>query len=84
MKFGTEQENLTLRCANCGKVISKNGVLDDNYCSNCGAPLSVSAIADYSENIMASNKDLLNNLVSIAKRNNTDSFTKILETYNRM
>ncbi len=84
MKYGTNQENLKLKCANCGKLVSKDGVLEDNYCSNCGAPLSVLAIADYSEIVKDANKELLTVLMDIAKRNNTDSFTKILEVYDRM
>jgi len=84
MKYGTNQENLTLKCANCGKVVSKNGAIEQNYCSNCGAPLSIMAIAEYAENVKDSNREMLAALAGIAKKNNTDSFTKILEIYDRM
>ena len=84
MKFGINQENLTVKCANCGKVISRNGIIDENYCSNCGAPLSALSIADYSEILKDENKAMLNALVEISKKNNTDSFVEILEIYNKM
>ena len=83
MKFGTNQENLTVKCANCGKVISRNGMIDDDYCSNCGAPLTALAIAEYSDILANSNKEMIAAFVEIAKKNDTDSFTKILEIYSR-
>ena len=84
MKYGINQENLKCKCANCGKLISSNGIVGDNYCSNCGAPLSLMAIAEYSETLKAGNKQMLEIFADIAKRNQTDSFVKILEIYNRM
>ena len=84
MKYGIVQEGLICKCANCGKVISRDGALEQNYCENCGAPLSVIAIADYSENVKNNNLEIIGALVEVAKKNNTDSFTNILEIYKRM
>ena len=84
MKYGTNQEGLALKCANCGKTVSKTGILEKNYCPNCGAPLSILAIAEYSESARAINKEFLTMLTDISSKNKTDSFSKILEIYNRM
>ncbi len=83
MKLGTKQEGFTTKCANCGRVISKSGVIEDNYCSNCGAPLTALAIAEYSEILSNANKKMVAAFVEIAKKNNTDSFTDILEVYTK-
>ena len=84
MKYGIVQEGLVCKCANCGKVISKDGTLEKNYCEDCGAPLSIFAIADYSEAVKRNNLDMVAALVDVAKKNNTDSFIKILEIYKKM
>lgn len=84
MKYGIVQEGLTCKCSNCGKVVSRDGTLNENYCSNCGTPLSVIAIAEYSDQMKEANKALLTSLVEVAKRNQTDSFLRILEIYKNM
>ena len=40
MKYGIEYDELNIKCANCGNVVSQNGELEGNYCDKCGTPLS--------------------------------------------
>ena len=81
MKYGIESEGLKLKCANCKKTVSSDGELKTNYCDNCGAPLSVLAIADFEDYKESVRKDMLLALKSIAVQNHTDSFSQILKKY---
>jgi len=79
MKYGIEDEGLIIKCANCGKTVSEDGDLYTNYCDECGAPLSMSAIGDFEgfkENVR---KSLILTLKSYADKNKTDSFIEILK-----
>ncbi len=79
MKYGIEQQGFLLKCSNCQNIVSKNGDLQKNFCEECGAPLSVTAIADYEQQKEETKKLLLNTMKDIAIKNNTDSFTKIIK-----
>ena len=74
MKYGTVNTERGIACANCNSSISQDGVLKQNFCEKCGAPLSVEAIADNDE----IKKMLLKSMQDISIKNNTDSFAKIL------
>ena len=82
MKYGIEQsDNLIFKCANCGEVVANNGELKKNYCENCGAPLTPTAIADYEDNKEKSIGNVIKFLKEIAVENQTDSFSSILKVY---
>ena len=81
MKFGIENEGLTIKCANCKMLVSKDGELNVNYCSNCGAPLSVSGIADFEAFKEETTKSTLLVLKDIATREKTDSFVAVMREY---
>ena len=83
MKYGIEQnENLIFKCANCGEIISNNGELNKNYCSNCGAPLTPIAIADYEDNKVKVRNQVISMLTNIALENKSDSLLEVLKVYN--
>ena len=81
MKYGIESEGLNVKCANCGKVVAKDGVLNVNYCERCGAPLSVMAIGEHEELKENVKKSTILTLKDYADRNKTDSFVEILKQY---
>ncbi len=81
MKYGINQNENLIKCANCNEVVSNNGEFTVNFCSKCGAPLSVSAIADFEERKDAVKINLLNELKEIAADNKTDSFLDIVKVY---
>ena len=81
MKYGIKNEGLIIKCANCKKQIASDGELKTNYCDNCGAPLSVLAIADFEDYKEVVRKDMLLALKDIAVKNHTDSFLQILKKY---
>ena len=83
MKYGIESEGLNVKCANCGNVVSKDGVLYTNYCEKCGTPLSVLAIGEFEEVKENTRKSLLLTLKSYADKNKTDSFIEILKQYSK-
>lgn len=78
MKYGTVNTERGIACANCNSSISHDGVLKQNFCAKCGAPLSVEAIADYEKHDDEIKKMLLKSMQDISIKNNTDSFAKIL------
>lgn len=78
MKYGTINSEQGLSCANCNSTIARDGILRQNYCKNCGAPLSVEAIADYERHNDEIKKMLFQSLQNISIKNNTDSFAEIL------
>ena len=78
MKYGTVNTEHGLACANCNRFISQDGVLKQNFCEKCGAPLSVEAIAEYEKHNDEIKKMLLKSMQDISIKNNTDSFAKIL------
>ena len=49
MKYGIEEKENIVKCANCGRIISKDGNYKDNFCYHCGNPLKLDAI-DTKEN----------------------------------
>ena len=81
MKYGIEQKQGKLYCANCGEMVSNNDELEKNYCEKCGAPLTISAIADYEEALNDAGLGVLKALKEIAVQNKTDSFLEILKQY---
>ncbi|HAJ77941.1 MAG TPA: hypothetical protein DCO89_02610 [Clostridiales bacterium] len=83
MKYGIENEGLNVECANCGNVVSKDGVLYTNYCDECGAPLSMSAIGEFEEVKENTRKSLILTLKGYADKNKTDSFIEILKQYSK-
>lgn len=83
MKYGIDSEELNVKCANCGYVVSKDGVLNTNFCSNCGAPLSVYAIGDFEEMKQNICKGVLVNLKECANQNHTDSLVEVLKLYTK-
>ena len=80
MRFGIEEVNGKIYCANCKKVVLKNN-MSENFCSNCSAPLTQSAIEQYNENVALVRRDIIRNLNKIAKENKTDSLEKVLDEY---
>lgn len=78
MKYGLENINSKTVCANCGSEVS---IYDDDFCRACGAPLSPNAIANFLDEIDKINQSLIEDLKSIAKENNTDKFSEIIEVY---
>ena len=81
MKYGIEQKQGKLYCANCGKIASESDELEKNYCEKCGAPLTITAIADYEETLNGAGLGVLKALKEIAVQNKTDSFLEILKQY---
>lgn len=81
MKYGIEQKQNKLHCANCGFEVSQTQTLEKNFCANCGAPLSVQAIADYEDSLHDAGVGVLKALKDIAVQNKTDSFLEILKQY---
>lgn len=79
MKYGIDQNGYVIKCANCKKIVASDGELKQSYCDECGAPLSINAIARYEINLEDTQKDLIDHMQEIAKKNNTDSFSKILK-----
>lgn len=77
MKYGINMNAAGDTCANCGKPTE-----GQNFCAHCGAPLTISAIADYEENKENLTKNVLNSLKNIAKERKTDSFKEILRIFN--
>ena len=49
MKFGLKKTNRGVKCVNCGKYVSKTMEFEDNYCSECGAPLKPESFYMYLE-----------------------------------
>ena len=43
MKFGYDERNGNLVCANCGSVVGKNNTLTCEFCYKCGNPISIKA-----------------------------------------
>ena len=83
MKYGIESEGLNIKCANCGKVVAKDGDLTSNYCDKCGAPLSVQAIANFEELKQNISKSVLINLKEYANQYHTDSLNEVLKQYTK-
>ena len=83
MKYGIESEGLEIKCANCGSVVAKDGVLQTDYCSKCGAPLSLSAIGDFEELKQNISKSVLINLKEYANQYHTDSLIEVLKQYTK-
>ena len=83
MKYGIESEGLNIKCANCENVVSKDGDLHTNFCEECGAPLSVSAIGEFEELKENVRKGLILTLKGYADKNKTDSFIEILKQYSK-
>ena len=81
MKYGISiSEQGHYKCANCGQSV--NDINTFNYCSNCGAPLSPTAIANYIDSFDNERLLLINDLKSIAIENKTDRLSEILKIYN--
>ncbi len=78
MKYGIEQEGFLLKCANCHNIVSKDGQLNKNFCVECGAPLSVYAIASFEQYKEDTKKTLLKSMEEISIKYHTDSFAKII------
>ena len=83
MKYGIENEGLNVICTNCGNVVSQDGVLSTNFCEECGAPLSMSAIGEFEELKENVRKSLILTLKDYADKNKTDSFVEILKQYSK-
>ena len=83
MKYGIESEGLNIKCANCGTVVAEDGVLSANYCHECGAPLSVQAIANFEDLKQNISKSVLINLKEYANMNHTDSLNEVLKQYTK-
>ena len=81
MKYGIEQKQGKLYCSNCGNVASETDELEKNFCEKCGAPLSVTAIADHEDELNNAGVNVLKALKDIAIQNKTDSFLEILKQY---
>lgn len=79
MKYGIEQNAYVIKCANCKKIVANDGELKQNYCDECGAPLSMNAIVNYEIQLEDAQRNLIDQMQEIAKKNNTDSFAKILK-----
>lgn len=77
MKYGINQNAIGITCANCGKSAE-----DKKFCENCGAPLTIAAIAEYEENNQKTKEDVINTLKHIAVEHKTDSLSEILKIYN--
>ena len=44
MRYGIVEEGLDVICVGCNKVLSEDGKIPTNYCSECGNPLTLEAI----------------------------------------
>lgn len=40
MEYGVKTSGTFVFCANCGRLISKDGTVDANFCFVCGNPLN--------------------------------------------
>ena len=81
MKYGIIQKGDAICCANCDRTVTSADHLDKHYCEECGAPLSVEAIAEYQENMQNERTRILTILKDIAVEKHTDSFLEILKQY---
>lgn len=80
MKYGIENEGEKVLCANCKKVID-GGELNQNYCLNCGAPLSPMAIGEFEEMLSNYSNQVITQLKKIAVTNKTDKFSQIISVF---
>ena len=83
MKYGIESEGFNVKCANCGNIVAKDGVLNTNYCEKCGAPLSLSAIGEFEDLKLNISKSVLINLKEYANQYHTDSLVEVLKQYTK-
>ena len=81
MKLGIEEINGKIYCANCKKNVATNGNLPENFCSSCGAPLTIQAIEQYENDINVAKRDIVIELSHLGKKNNTDSLKEVLIKY---
>ena len=61
-------------------MANANDTLED-YCSRCGAPLTIQEINENNKNQFETTKEVISKLNEIAEENQTDSFVEILKTY---
>ena len=81
MKFGIDEVNGKIYCNNCKKVVANANDMLEDYCSRCGAPLTVQGINEFKKNQFENTKEVISKLNEIAEENQTDSFVEILKTY---
>ncbi|MGD9901263.1 MAG: hypothetical protein AB7S44_01855 [Spirochaetales bacterium] len=81
MKYGITEKGNLIFCANCGKGLATDGEMKYNYCSRCGAPLSIESIEQKEDEILQIKTDLLDDLKDIAEKLETDSFEAVLTRY---
>ncbi|MDD4210882.1 MAG: hypothetical protein PHC46_00615 [Clostridia bacterium] len=79
MNFGIKQQNNFIFCANCGRVVSENGLYDAKYCFVCGNPLKIEAVEETEERIKLTEDALLQRLQNAAKNLNSDSLKEVLK-----
>lgn len=77
MKYGIEQGSDKTVCANCKHAVSEF----QNYCAECGAPLTPIAIADFEDFKEEVRSALLVDLENIAKERKINTFTDVVKVY---
>jgi rRNA maturation endonuclease Nob1 len=58
MEYGTKLIGEIVFCANCGRVVSQNGVYDANFCFVCGNPLKPDAVSMREQEIAEAIKNI--------------------------
>ena len=81
MRYGITETEQGVHCANCLKQVGTNGNIEYNYCPECGAPLTLSAINETNATKVEEEKELLRTLNRIAEGEKTDSFKEIIKVY---
>ena len=79
MKFGTETRKNLILCKNCGMIVAKDEELKVNYCSRCGAPLSMHAVEETENRFYEAQKVYADRLVKLASEIQTDSLAEVLK-----
>jgi|GEM_PF-3951991 DNA-directed RNA polymerase subunit M/transcription elongation factor TFIIS len=83
MNFGIKQLSKNIFCANCGRLITKQGEFDANYCFVCGNPLKAKAIEEKQQEVNEYEKNNMKKLLEISKDLNTDSLKKVIDEINK-
>lgn len=81
MRYGIVEEGLDVICVGCNKVLSEDGKIPTNYCSECGNPLTLEAIKNTQKKQRENEKDIFYTLKEISENEKTDSFKKIVKKY---
>lgn len=74
---GIIEENGKVFCANCKKTVEIN----QNFCINCGSPLTSFAIEKENENKKEIERNVIRNINSLAKENPNLNSKELINLY---